>query len=261
MVTVQEIREELSDAQNARYLDYQIEWWIDHKRHNKHKILKTINNQVTNEERVLAILADEQYHRLITSQLDRRCLNVYHIPAQHRVVVYINSRNKPKHVSAQETRDSVLLFMYYVQYQCESKEGPGAQAEVIVDMLGGAMPTLMELKEQIAMFSGIIGRSFPKICGQLVLCCNWESVFRQAVMALGHAAGLSALVLSPAELLQRYGVEHVPTVVGGRFDLEAMEPVGTLIARWFAHGSNHRTFPSRSLARPAPSPSAPIFRA
>eukprot|EP00906_Rhabdomonas_costata_P013588 RCo019497 len=110
MVTVAEIREELTASQNARYLDYQIEWWISHKKNKKQDVLKTINNQPINEGRVMAILGDREYHRLITHELNRRCLNVYHIPEQHRVVVYINSRHKPKHFNAQETLDSMLFF-------------------------------------------------------------------------------------------------------------------------------------------------------
>ena len=71
MLTVAEIRAELTEAQNAKYLDYQLEWWIAHKKHKKAEVLKTIGNQVINETRAMNILLNREYRRLIVHELNR----------------------------------------------------------------------------------------------------------------------------------------------------------------------------------------------
>ena len=78
-VTVAEIRAELTEAQNVKYLDYQIEWWIAHKKHKKADVLKTIGNQVINETRALTVLQDPTYRAHIFDELNRYSNANYHI--------------------------------------------------------------------------------------------------------------------------------------------------------------------------------------
>ena len=236
--TVASIRAELTPEQNAKYKDYRIERWIAQKKGNQVAVLQAIGSQSINEDRAKAILALPKRRQATVAELDRKVLSIIHIALQHQVVVYVNTRNQAAAFDEQEAGDALLLFMYYLLHQIEELEGEGHAALYVVDMMEAPSPKLGDLEQQLRMFSGIVGRSFPGVFPEILLCCTWGKWARSGVSTLARAAGQNAAFISPAELMARLGRESTPTVVGGDYDLDAGEPISALVMGFADAGNN-----------------------
>ena len=230
--TVESIRAQLTPEQNAKYKDYRIERWIVHKKGDKAAVLKTIGNQHINEDRVKTIMALKARRQATVNELNRNVMNIIHIAPKHQVLVYINTRNQAAQFDEQEAGDALLMFMYYVQHRIEELEGEGHTAIPVVDMTEAPSPKINEMEQQIRMFSGIMGRSFPGLFQQIVLVCNWGRLARHTVCALARGTGQNATLVSPSELMVRFGREFTPTVVGGGYDLNASKPISALVVEY-----------------------------
>eukprot|EP00906_Rhabdomonas_costata_P008072 RCo011525 len=248
MVTVQEIRAALTPEQNRAYKDYQIQWWIEHKKNKKEDVLRTIGNQAVTEQRVMDIFHDPQRRERVFHELNLRVLNPIYMKDLHQMMVFVNTKNKPKTFNEEQQADAMLLFLYYLQHQLETIEGDGATAVMLVDMINGPPLTYNEIRANIRMFSGIIGRSFPKIYKQVISCSELSAVFRKAISALARAGGINSEFLTAKEVVARFGTHNVPAPIGGTLQLEELRPMGEVVRAFFLAGANNRTFSKAQLA-------------
>ena len=115
MVSVEEIRIELTRQQNNAYTDQQIKRWIGAKSSNKVDIINVINAQKVNEVRLKAIVTNASRFRRVIHELNRGTINIIHIREQHRVVVYIDQRDMPSVFEWELQCDVLTAFMYYLQ--------------------------------------------------------------------------------------------------------------------------------------------------
>eukprot|EP01004_Peranema_trichophorum_P009015 NODE_775_length_2368_cov_24.444989_g661_i0.p1 GENE.NODE_775_length_2368_cov_24.444989_g661_i0~~NODE_775_length_2368_cov_24.444989_g661_i0.p1 ORF type:complete len:680 (-),score=103.62 NODE_775_length_2368_cov_24.444989_g661_i0:264-2303(-) len=245
-LSVNEVRNELSASQNSYYYDYQIRRWIEHKNEVKEEVIRTIQNQLINEHRVMNILVDPNRLRTTLFELNRGVLNLISIPERNQVVVYVNTRNKGTVFVEEEASDCLLLFMYYFQHKVHSLGGERLEAVMLVDMTDASTPSIKEIKGQIAMFSGIMGRSFPKSFTKAILCCTWNSIIRGAVMALSRGVGLDVSAARPEEIVSSFSSKYTPTLLGGQLDLIANGPIGTLVYDCLMSGE-HKIFPKQRI--------------
>eukprot|EP00906_Rhabdomonas_costata_P010956 RCo015429 len=249
MTTVSEVRDQLTQQQNRKYKDYQLERWIAHKKGRINEVLRTVGNQHFNECRVMSILTNPSRLQATVHELNRRVLSFIHLAESHRVVIFVNTRNKSKQFCEDEAIDALLLFMYYSLLRIEELEGDGKSVELVVDMSEGDMPSTMELRAQAKMFSGVLGRSFPKFYSELLMCCAWGAFVRKGITTLAHATGLRISFLTPVTLLERFGSQYMPTFVGGELDVSAGPPIGDIVEKYFFENSRdpksplYRLFP------------------
>eukprot|EP01004_Peranema_trichophorum_P002667 NODE_1708_length_1840_cov_51.798486_g1449_i0.p1 GENE.NODE_1708_length_1840_cov_51.798486_g1449_i0~~NODE_1708_length_1840_cov_51.798486_g1449_i0.p1 ORF type:complete len:574 (-),score=86.81 NODE_1708_length_1840_cov_51.798486_g1449_i0:117-1718(-) len=123
-------------------------------------------------------------------------------------------------------------------YKTEVLEGDGKQVIMVIDLMEGPMPSLNEIKAQVKMFSGILGRTFPRIFIELVILCTWGVFSRKAVTTLARSAGLAGSFVEPEDLIKRIGAKYVPTLTGGTLDLSTQQPMGRIIEDFYSGNSD-----------------------
>eukprot|EP00667_Euglena_gracilis_P002672 EG_transcript_2676 len=233
MASIEEIRADLTEKQNNAYPNYQLQRWIDAKAGIKEDVLRALRKQRANERRLKAVLNDPARFKRVIHDLNRGTLALVHHRENHHVVVYVDLRQKPRVVDRDAETDGLLLFMFFLFKQLEVLEGTGHHADLVVHHTEGPMPPMADLKVELAMFSAVVGVSFPGLFDLIALCCGSNSFYRSACTALGEQAGLSPAFMSPDDLVTRYGAAHVPQALGGDLDPESLPPMGTQVHRFY----------------------------
>ena len=195
MVSVSDIRAELTATQNARYKDYQIRWWIDHKRGRKHAVLKTINNQIVNLARVRSILTNKTRKEEVCEELNRRVLHVIQVHKKEKgVIVFIDTRNQAKKMNFDLAVDALLMFLYHLQSHIEDFLGDGGVAEAIVDMTDAPMPSIGEMRSYLKVIGATVFRSFPGMPMSHQVACSVTWKVRSSLIDGGSMCGQAVVV-------------------------------------------------------------------
>eukprot|EP01006_Ploeotia_vitrea_P066194 TRINITY_DN94501_c0_g1_i1.p1 TRINITY_DN94501_c0_g1~~TRINITY_DN94501_c0_g1_i1.p1 ORF type:complete len:320 (+),score=38.11 TRINITY_DN94501_c0_g1_i1:108-1067(+) len=238
-VTVADVRAQLSEEDNNKYKDYQIQRWLIHKRYRIPDVLKTINNQPINESRKTAILCDAERLDAVVDELNRGVLSVHPVPASEdrpkgTVVGWIDTHHRAKEFVWDKEFDAFIMFQYYLFDHLEYEFGEDATCACVIDMVDVATPGVWEIRQQVKMAGLTAGRSFPGMITEFILCNNWNALTRKAVQAIVQSVGgLPLSFASPEELRQMWPESCLPNTVGGLVDVAMKKPIGETIYEHF----------------------------